>query len=42
MCINVVQIKLEHLFEDLMLAMMEEYQSAQLFDAEMTGAPLPI
>ena len=39
MCINVVQIKLEHLFEELMLMMMEEYQTAQLLDGDMQGPP---
>uniref|UniRef100_A0A914V8H0 Uncharacterized protein n=1 Tax=Plectus sambesii TaxID=2011161 RepID=A0A914V8H0_9BILA len=40
MCINVVQIKLEHFFEDLLLMMMEEYENAQLTeDGTLVGPP---
>lgn len=35
MCINVIQLKLEELFEDLLLAMIEEY------DAQAEGMPAP-
>lgn len=35
MCINVIQLKLEELFEDLLLAMIEEY------DAQTEGMPAP-
>lgn len=36
MCINVVQLKLELLFEEMMLALMEEYEkTGQVIDSEM-------
>lgn len=37
MCINVVQLKLELLFEEMMLTLMEEYRTAQLLDAQLTA-----
>lgn len=35
MCINVVQLKLELLFEEMMFTLMEEYRNAQLQDSQL-------